>query len=296
MAFEQVDRRLIARNNWRNTTNTFQGARAVIGSPQGPAQLDAFALQPLQRLEYTLDEVISDQWFVGAVATIRRWSQVATFQPYYLLLRQAAAVPEQRRAIHSPALRGYGVVPDTNLDFDLHVMVQRGTHLGRAHRAWGLVAELGYTLDAPRKRRLSANYSHATGERPGDTQHERFERMFGFARPFSNNLYFTWENLRAIKTRIELGVASWLDVDFGASAYWLDSATDRWRSPGLIDPTGASGRLLGHEADIQARVKPHRQIDLNSGYALFLPGEFPERFGRGAHTHFLYLELLLRAF
>ncbi|NBO18665.1 MAG: hypothetical protein EBV03_05435, partial [Proteobacteria bacterium] len=45
MSFEVLDRRLIARNEWRNTTNSFQGFRALIGQQKNVWDLDMFALQ-----------------------------------------------------------------------------------------------------------------------------------------------------------------------------------------------------------------------------------------------------------
>lgn len=48
-AWESIDRRLIARNEWRNTTNTFQGVRAQVGDKKNDWQLELFAVKPVQR-------------------------------------------------------------------------------------------------------------------------------------------------------------------------------------------------------------------------------------------------------
>jgi hypothetical protein len=45
-AFEYLDRRLIARNEWRNTTNNFQGVRATIGQQKNDWQVDVLAMKP----------------------------------------------------------------------------------------------------------------------------------------------------------------------------------------------------------------------------------------------------------
>ena len=45
MAFELLDRRLIARNEWRNTTNTFQGVRVSLGRDQNDWSADLLGLQ-----------------------------------------------------------------------------------------------------------------------------------------------------------------------------------------------------------------------------------------------------------
>ncbi|MGQ2965892.1 alginate export family protein, partial [Methylophilus sp.] len=74
LAWESLDRRLIARNEWRNTTNTFQGVRANIGEKKNDWQLEAFAVQPVQRFTDKLDEVDHSQNFYGVIGDWRRWS------------------------------------------------------------------------------------------------------------------------------------------------------------------------------------------------------------------------------
>lgn len=87
-AFEYTDRRLIARNEWRNTTNNFQGLRAIIGQQKNDFQIDFLALKPVQRLNNTLDELVHAQDFYGVIGDWRKWSQYVTLQPYYFLLKQ----------------------------------------------------------------------------------------------------------------------------------------------------------------------------------------------------------------
>ena len=218
-------------------------------------------------------------------------------EPYYFVSKQLAREGVAEREIHSPALRVHGLVGDTGCDYDAHGVVQLGQNQGLVHRAFGFTGELGYTMEALWNLRISGSYGHATGDRDhDDARSGRLDRMFGFARPFSNNLYVQWENLRAVKARIEVEPHRRLRAGAGAGAYWLDSPTDRWNAPGLRDPTGQSGRFLGHELDLQLRGRLLSRLDLNAGYAFFLSGEFPRSSGRAASTHFAYLELLVRAF
>jgi hypothetical protein len=297
MAFEQVDRRLVARNNWRNTTNTFQGGRVVVGRRSSPVQVDAFALQPLERRLYEFDRPDSGRWFFGIVTDVRLWSPHVVLQPYYLALKQLPREGVTEREIHSPALRAYGLIGATGLDYDASGVVQFGQDGGRTHRAFGFTGEVGYTAQALRNMRISATYAHATGDRdPDDDKSGRLDRVFGFARPFSNNIYFQWENLRAVKSRIEIEPHPKFRADAGYGAYWLDSPTDRWNAPSLRDPTGQSGRFLGHEVDVQLRARLLPQLDLSAGYAFFASGEFPINLGRARSTHFTYIELTVRAF
>jgi hypothetical protein len=158
--------------------------------------------------------------------------------------------------------------------------------------------EGGYSPRHAWRPRLSANYAYATGDRnPIDRSSERFERLFGFARPFSASDYIQWENLRAPKLRVEVTPTPSLRIDAGLSAYWLASATDRWNVAGLRDPTGRSGTFLGREFDVRVRFPVGPRLAVNLGYARFQPGDFTtSTSGRTDASHMPYAEVTLNAF
>jgi hypothetical protein len=295
-AFEVLDRRLIARNEWRNTTNTFQGLRAVLGDARSDWQLDLLAVRPIDRDVSGLDEADPDRSLWGALGEWRRWATVATLAPYWLRLDQAAdpAAGRGRRRIHTIGARAFGPAGTTGFDYDLNAAWQTGNDGPANHRSFFGVAELGYTWDVAWRPRLSGLYLQAGGDaEPADNRSGRFERLFGFARPLSASDYFQLENLRAPKLRLELAPARWLRVDAGWSGYRLDSATDRWNNAGLRDPTGASGRDIGQELDARARLS-HGRAQLTVGFAHFEPGDFTvATSGRSDPSRFLYLELYL---
>lgn len=297
MAFEVLDRRLIARNEWRNTTNAFQGARVLLGRQKNIWDLDLVALQPMRRLLRDGDEPIERQWLLGAVGNWRGWSDVATMQPFYFNLRQNERSATQTRNIHSPGLRVYGVIPDTAFDFDTSGIHQFGSDGGREHNAYAGVIELGYSPEHEWKPRFSAMYGYASGDRvPTDQSNERFERLFGFARPWSSNDYIQWENIHAPKIRAEITPTKELRFDGGVHGFWLASDTDRWNTTNLRSTAGNRGAFLGAEVEGRVRYKVHPQMDAILGYAHFQPGNFTKRSGRPDPTHFLYLELTFRLF
>ena len=162
MAFELVDRRLIANNEFRNTSNTFQGFRVKLGQQKNDWEVDLLALQPLERLKYEVDRPEEQQWLYGAVGSWRRWSDIITLQPYYLGFKRDSnnSKTGQDQNLHTTALRGYGVVGKTGWDYDLNVVYQFGRSNGRQQTsAWATAAELGYTFeDNPWKPRVSAFY------------------------------------------------------------------------------------------------------------------------------------------
>ncbi len=337
-AFEYTDRRLLARNEWRNTTNNFQGVRAVIGQQKNDWQLDLLALKPIQRFTNQLDEVSHAQDFYGVIGDWRRWSEFVTLQPYYFLLKQDgdkvkytlngdSAAPNTRidREIHTAGLRAYGIVGKTGWDYDASYVEQWGyqdrlTNKGAFiaeldHDAYAYNAEIGYSIKHPWKPRFSAFYGYASGDKnPTDDQNNRFERLFGFARPWSNNDYFQMENIVAPKVRVEfepqVGLLPGLKIDTGYSWYRLDSERDRWNGAGLRDSTGKSGKDVGEEVDVRVRFPINKYILANLGYAHFWAGDFtksttrdgsaggtsevdPERRG---HSNFFYTEISISAF
>jgi hypothetical protein len=297
MAFEFLDRRLLARNEWRNTTSTFQGVRATLGQERSAWELDLMALQPLVLEPRRLDRSNREVWLFAAIASIRRWSHIITLQPYYLELQQSGRESGTARSIHAPALRGYGVLGRTGWDYDFNFVYQLGRHDGLRHRAMGYTAEVGHTFEHPWNVRVSVFYGYGSGDKdPQDGTHHRFERFWGFARPWSNNDYFQWENLMAPKARLDVSPSKYFQLDTGFSAYWLASPTDRWNNASLQDVAGESGTFIGHEVDARIRSQVLPRLALNAGYALFLPGEFTRKSGRDRRSHFAYLELTVSAF
>ena len=296
MAFEYTDRRLVARNEWRNTTNNFQGFRAIMGQQQNDWQLDLLALQPVERRPRRPDVGDEESMFYGAIFDWRRWSEVVTFQPYYLFRDQSGKHGRLSREIHTMPC-GYGIVGTTGFDYDFDLAFQAGNYDAQRHRALGFTTELGYTFEHQWKPRLSAFFGYASGDRePNDGVHQRFDRLFGFARPWSANDYFVWENIMTPKTRLEFQPHEKTRVDLVYSAYWLASDTDFWVTSFRHDPTGQSGDFVGHELDIriQQALTPH--VDVTLGYAYFLPGNFVRNTGRSDDTDFFYVEVSTRLF
>ncbi len=327
-AFEYTDRRLLARNEWRNTTNNFQGIRTTIGQQKNDWQLDILALKPVQRFTNQLDEVDHSQDFYGVIGDWRRWSEYVTLQPYYFLLEQdgdkvkydangkpVAATAKIDRHIHTAGLRAYGVLGKSGWDYDASYIKQWGDQdrisggktFKLDHDAYAYNAEIGYSFKHPWKPRLSAFYGFASGDKDqNDLGNERFERLFGFARPWSNNDYFQMENLSAPKVRAEFEPqVSWLPglkVDAGYSWYRLDSAKDRWNGANLRDATGKSGKDVGEEFDVRVRFPINNYISANLGYAHFWAGDFTETTSqkidpnRRDDSDFLYVEISASAF
>ena len=312
MAWEAVDRRLLGSNQWRNTTNNFEGFRVTFGQEANDWELDAWGMQPVIRDIDSFDGRNKSQWFYGAVGHWRKWSDVITIQPYYMALFQDDRGGQQAsREIHSPAIRAHGVLPHTNIDFDLGAIYQFGRDNGQKKAAWAYLIELGYTFKHDWRPRLSAFYGFVSGDRnPNDNVNNRFERFFGFARPWSPDDNLIMENVKAPKIVFEFSPHKDVSIDGGYSWFWLASDTDRFnnlfnvstRDPLNRDPTGQSGDFLGQSVNARVRYKLTSHIDTTVGYSRWMNGGFVKNRQLVAlgesndHSNFFYVEVSLRAF
>lgn len=329
MAYEVTDRRFIARNEWRNTTNTFEGFRLNLGKEANDWELDLFGMQPVRRLQTKFDEANDHLWFFGAIGTLRKWSDIATLQAYYMGQKQTAdpngftATNRLDRQIHMPGFRIYGKAAHY-FDFDVSYNHQLGFSGANRVDAHGYTIELGKTFDHAWKPRVNLFYGYATGDKnPTDNVDNRFDRFFGFARPWSADHYVIYENLKAPKIRFEFQPTQKLGFEMGYGGYWLASKTDRMfdildgnisntvRDPGFNrDRTGQSGDFGGHSFEGRIRYQPTPRINTILGYTHFTAGEFvknriaaaphcdtsgvqPCVDQRSGNTDFLYFEVLI---
>lgn len=319
MHLELLDRRLIGNNEFRNTTNNFEGFRVQLGKKQNDWHLDAFAFQPVERLKYDFDRPDEDTWIYGAVFNWRRWSDYVTLQPYFLGRKtngdpfnpvNATAVTDQD--IYAPGLRAYGFIGDSGFDFDADInkqfgrrgAVRNGKQVMEQHDALAYALELGYTLDHEWKPRFSVFYGYGTGDKSsGDAVNNRFDAFYGFNQPWSRNDYFSWDNIITPKARVEFTPYQDVRVDLGYNAFLLQSESDGFRRANLRDRDGKSGSFIGHEFDVRLRHKLNHYVDWSLSYGRFEPGSFTRSFNdpvNGPFTdrasNFFYFEVALNAF
>jgi hypothetical protein len=303
MNFELTDRRLIANNEFRNTTNTFQGVRIHAGKMTQEFEADLFAMQPLDRLMYEFDDVVDNLWLYGGTASIRRWSEYATVQPYWFGLTQGigedvAETPDDTYSIQTTGIRTYGIVA-RNWDWDVDLVYQWGSWKNDLDQnAWASAFEFGYTfLDAPWVPRLSGFFAYGSGDKnPDDDQNNNFNSLYGFNQPWSRNDYFSWDNAIQPKFRVEAAPTPDVLIDAGFGAFWLASARAPWQRAELSDPSGKSGTWLGTEYDIRIRWRIWKRIYAEGSYSRFNPGTFPTNLGKGLPSNFFYLQVAVNPF
>ena len=320
-SLELLDRRLVGNNQFRNTTNNFEGYRVRFGKKQNNWDLDTFVFQPVDRLKYEFDQPDEDTWFYGAVFSWKEWSDIITIQPYFFgkqvdgdLNNPVVGNRKADASIYAPGLRVYGVIGDSGFDFDADINKQFGrsgqistkngttTQKLRQHDALAYSLEVGYSFDHDWKPRASLYYGYGTGDKNGaDNMNQRFDALYGFNQPWSRNDYFSWDNVHAPKARLEFTPYRNVRLDMGYNAYWLESDVDGWRRAGLGNGKGKT--FLGHEFDIRLRHTLNAYVDWSLSYARFTPGDYTTSLAKantGPYTseasNFFYFEVSLNAF
>lgn len=308
MAFEVGSRRLISRNEFRNTTNNFEGFRLLLGEHQNDVDLDSFLMRPVIRYPNTWDRPEWNNWIYGSFLSIRNISPYFTLQPYFVGRHQygdplsSSGAFKVKRDTQAPGMRIYGNY--NNFDWDLDVMKQFGT-IGtisttypdvwgytnisspfggyaqtKQHDAIAYGFEAGYTFaDHPWKPRLSGVFIYGSGNKsPWSSANNNVDTFYGFNQPFSRNDYIGWNNVKDPKIRVEFEPFKNTKIDTAFSAYWLASAAAAWDRVDLYAPLGNRGTFIGTEWDFRVRQKLSQYVNISASYARFWPGSFASSF------------------
>lgn len=283
LSFDAIDRRLIARNNFRNTTNAFDGVRIRWGEQTDPLEIDVFGMQPVERrLWSALDPPTSGTWLYGVTAYWRQLAPWIVLEPYYIVLDADRTDPElDDREIHTLGVHGFGYIGESGLDYDFDVAWQLGNVGARRQRAFASHGEIGYTLPHEWKPRLAGMVNYATGDQdPDDDLMERFDPLYGATFTFYGfNQYFSWQNM--INPAIQFSVRPHrkLAVETFYRAFWLAADADGFGVARLRDRAGDSGNFAGQEIDLRVRYSAWEWAEFEAGYAHFFPGSFTSRVG-----------------
>ncbi len=312
-------RRLVARNEFRNTINAFTGLDLQWASPERGA-LRFFFVVPVVRLpseaaelaegRIELDRENTAAVLWGAFFQSPPLAAKVVIEAYVLGLheRDGELAPSANRRLVTPGVRVLRAPAPGRFDFQLEVMGQLGrSRAGAAvsdvadldHLAFSFHASGGYRFDVPWSPRVVLQLDHASGDRdPRDGTNGRFDPLFG-ARRFElgpTGLYgaFAWSNLGSPGLRVELQPHRTVDAFAAYRPFWLASARDAWTTAGLRDASGKSGRFVGQQ--IEGRVRWHAfpgNLALDLGGALLFRGDFAPP-GSGADKQpsaFVYTQL-----
>jgi hypothetical protein len=297
-SFDAVDRRLIARNRYRNTANAFDGVRWRVGNDQSLWEATVFALRPVRRGFDPFDNVSQGaRLFCGGYATFRARSPEMVLEPYYFYLEDERN-PATARQLHTAGLHAFGELHDGFFDYDLSAAAQWGDLGGLDHAAHAIHAEIACNFRHPWRPRLALWVNYGSGDAdPNDGNSGRFAELFGA--PFGMygfTRYFTWENTLSPVISISFRPAEKIRVEFLLRSYLLARKRDVWvRARDAMgnprqDPTGSSGRHVGEEVDVRVRWQPRKGLLIDTGVGHFMPGSFVEGTGQAPDSTLIYFQ------
>lgn len=298
MAFDFVDRRLLARNRNRNTINAFDGLRVRLGEDAARWEVDAFALHPVERKFNESDEVVENIWVAGLAAHWRGSSPHFIAEPYWLWLNQDNdAVTPLRRDLHTLGFHAFGRLgDDLAWDYDASLAWQWGRAQGGRHRAWAAHVEAGRAFAGAWKPRLALWLNYASGDRnPNDETNQRFDPLFGASYAmYGFSGWFIWRNMVNPALRLTFQPAPMLKCELMHRAYWLASNTDAWTRGLRRDRAGGSGSFAGQETDARLVWMIRENLDLDLAFARFWPGGFTQSTGPAPDGYFFQAAATLR--
>ncbi len=318
-------RRLVARNVFRNTINSFTGARMHL-TDYNNWQLNIFTAMPVLRFPTDTEQLLNNRqqwdeedthtWFSGAFfeAFDIAWNINAELYLYHLDEGDSTNNQTRNRRYFTPGFRFYIKPTAGEIDFQTETIGQFGTVRGSTdktdgknldHAAWMQHADVGYTFDHPWTPRLAFEYDYASGDKnPKDNHDQRFDTLFG-ARRFDfepTGIYgaFARSNINTPGYRITVNPRS--DVQLGVShrAFWLASDTDAWTTTGttaLRDKTGKTSNHISQQLELTARYDLNSSLNFEIGWTHLFKGDFAKNVPNapaGKDIDYFYVQSLLR--
>ncbi len=299
-------RRLIARNDFRNTVNAFDGAHWQIGRDK-TWRLRAFFVEPVIRDGVNLDVQNNESLFWGTYLESKHipWLQA---DAYYLGLNDQRVAPVASHRTYSTfGLRLYKDPRQGEMDYELESAWQTGTRGVTDHFAHFQHLDLGYMFDVPWSPRFLVHYDYASGDRkPGDGQDEAFDTLFG-ARRFEympTGIFgpFFRTNISSPGWRMIVTPAKGWTIQLKQRFWYLAQNKDSFGSSGLRDSTGGSGNDIGHDVEFRVQWAVSSNMDFDAGYDHWFKGSYFDRLPASANlpaggnkdTDYFYLQMRVR--
>lgn len=295
-------RRLVARNAFRNTINSFTGVRIRV-LDYDTWQFNAFFTQPVLRLPTASADIIDDRqqfdqedprtFFSGGFLEFFKIGYGINSEIYLYHLDEGDSPRNQsrNRRYFTPGTRFYRKPAKAAFDFQFEFIGQFGTVRSSAaagngrdleHAAWSEHFDTGYTFDLPWAPRVAFQYDYASGDQnPNDTQDQRFDPLFG-ARRFEfgpTGIYgvFARSNISSPGLLLNFSPLPAVKAFVNHRAFWLAEAADQFTTAGLQDRSGRLGSYLGQQLEVNARWDFNSSLNFEAGYAHLFKGKFLEQ-------------------
>jgi hypothetical protein len=296
MAMQVGSGRLMVRNGFRNTTNSFDGAQLALGNDK-KWRVRAFLTAPVLIDPTELDESSHKRLFWGTVFESTQISWLSG-EAYYFGFNDQRNSDQSKntafstygaRVYRSPAKTAHFVKRDVGkMDYELEFAVQTGDKGNKDFFAYMGHAELGYTFKLPWFPRFNAEYDYASGtENPASNNDHTFDRLFGLRRSdmMETGIFgpFFRSNIESVGSRFTVQPRDDLKLFVKHHVWFLAEAKDALIGSNLTgfsalqDKTGASGRFLGHDLELVASWRLKNNIIVEAGYEHWFKGDYFKR-------------------
>jgi hypothetical protein len=281
MTFDFGSRRLIARNEYRNTTNTFNGFHWNLMKADA-WRVRAFLVTPVADTFGVLQPV-EDTLFWGTQYESRRHPWL-NLDLYYFGIDGGQTLEEQR-TFGTYGMRAFRYAAPGWWDYEIEAAFQQGTKAGRDHLAQFGHVEFGRTFNVAWNPRVAFQYDYASGtaDPNGQTSHT-FDTLFGARRmeytPTGIFGPFFRSNISTPGVRLRFQPRDDTRVGLKYRAWYLAQAKDAWVGSGLQDPTGASGNFLGQDVELRVTwqwATDPTLIEFDLGFDYFFKGAYVQR-------------------
>ena len=291
------NRRLVARNAYRNTINAFTGID-WLWEADGGGWVRGFYFLPVRRLpedrtslldnDIVLDSQTFDTQFGGAYGEVPGLPWGLRLEAYYLYLHDEPSIRTRARDLHTPGFRLFREPKAGHWDFEVESTFQAGSSQERIlpgapsldHFAYFQHGGVGYTFDVRWKPRFGVRYDYASGDpRPGDSENGRFDTLYG-ARRFEfgpTGIYGAVARANLNSPEYGLSFRPWKTIEVGVSHrfLWLAESRDAWTAAGLVDPSGNAGSEIGHQLEVRLRWNAMPgNVRFDTGYTHLFAGDF----------------------
>lgn len=268
-------RRLVAADDYRNTTNGYTGLRADVKTKDGTSASLIYTLPQVRRPDdqasvlanrYALDKESFDLRLWGGLIWRPKTLFGATAEASFFRVqeRDSPARATRDRDLHTIAARLIREPKAGKADFEIEGAWQFGSVSETARAgartldvdAWFIHADAGYLFPGPARLRLSVEYDRASGDGPGRT-YGRFDTLFGMRRadfsPSGVLAAIGRSNISSPGVRAEAAPGKRLDASASYRPMWLAERTDSFATTGVRDASGKAGTFAGHQLEGRLR-------------------------------------------
>jgi len=288
-------RRLVAADDYRNTTNGYTGVRADWSAGRWAAT--ALYTMPQRRRPDDLGSLLANEPAIdregaalvlwGGLISRARMIGPALVETSYFHLGEhdTPGRPTRDRSLDTASIRIARDPVPGKFDYEAEAIGQTGSQsislAARAARqqvrAWFVHGRVGYSWAGAWKPRLMAEFDYASGDAPGG-HYGRFDTLFGMRRadlaPAGLYNAIARSNVVAPSLQAEAAPDARTDLMLSYRPMWLAARSDSFSSTGVRDASGRAGDFAGHQFDGRVRYRVSKAVRLEADAVLLAKGRF----------------------